>query len=352
LSSENPVLTWGFTRAREVLEYPDGVRAWRRAARRRALELTRDEQFDAVISSSPPVSAHLIAAELNRQYGLTWVADFPHLWSQDHGVPYGPVRRWFDRRLEVRTLRGADALTTVIGALADEFGMLHGRGRVAAIEHGFDPATVNVEPDQVTREFTITYTGGWNPGFREPRLILRVLRGLIDAGVIDRPRLRVRFYGPREQWVQTQIDDAGLSDVVSQYGSVPQFEVFARQRESQVLLIPKSERALEGMISSKFYEYLAARRPILAIGGHRDVVNDKLEETGAGVSCESEDQALEAMSSFYREYRATGTIAWRGNGTAVEKYSQRAMARQFAELLEGAATPPRSKQADARDAGC
>ncbi len=275
LSSENAVMKWGFKAIREVIEYPDAYGEWRRLAVRRALELLETEEFDAVISTSPPVSSHLVASELKRRYGLPWVADFPHLWSQDHGVPYGRVRRWFDSRLEVRALAGA-TLTTVISPLAQQLETLHGTERVVCIEHGFDPTFFATDETPLSKEFTITYTGGWSPGFREPRMTLDVLSNLLEDGIIDRDKLRVRFYGPMEQWVQAQIEAAGLDGVVTQHGVLPQAEVFARQRESQVLLIPKSEVALEGMISSKFYEYLAARRPILAIGGHPDIVNDEI----------------------------------------------------------------------------
>ena len=165
-------------------------------------------------------------------------------------------------------------------------------------------------------------------------MTLDVLRQSLEGSIIDRDMLRVRFYGPAEQWVQAQIEEAGLQDVVKQYGRVPQSEAFARQRDSQVLLIPKSESALEGMISSKFYEYLAARRPILAIGGHPDIVNEKLKETGAGVACESVEQAVVALGTYCAEYLASGVVACRSDLGAVMRYSHRAMAGQFAHLLE------------------
>jgi len=294
----------------------------------------QSERFDAVISSSPPVSAHIIANAVKRQYGVTWVADFPHLWSQDHGVPYGGVRRWFDRRLEIRTLTGADALTSIIEPLAGQLGTLHGFQRCSVIEHGFGPDTLNDPPVPVTGDFTITYTGGWSRGRREPRLFLSALRSLLDQRITGRAQVRVRFYGPPEDWIQEQIEQAGLASVVTQLGVVPQPEAFVRQRESQVLLIPKSEDGLEGMISSKFYEYVAARRPILAIGGHPDVVNEKLMETGAGVSCETVAGAVAALGSFYEEYQQTGIVACNSRMEVVLRYSHREMARQFAALLD------------------
>lgn len=333
VSPENALLKWAFRTAREVLEYPDGNGKWRHAALKRARELVEAEHFDAVISTSPPVSSHLIASKLKDEYGLTWVADFPHLWSQDHGVPYGRVRRWFDRRLEVATLRRADVLTTVIGPLAQQLGSLHGQERTLTIEHGFDPETLNNPPTPVTDDFTVTYTGGWSPGMREPRLLLKALRRLVNQLTQNGARIRVRFYGPPERWVQDQIEAEGLVDVVRQYGVVPQSEAFARQRESQVLLIPKSEAKLEGMISSKFYEYLAARRPILAIGGHPDIVDEKLRETSAGTACETLGGAIDALRAHYLEFEKFGIVACHSDLDVVMHYSHREMAKMFGSLL-------------------
>jgi len=341
VSSENPVLTWGFTRAREVLEYPDGVRAWRRAALQRALELVQAEHFDAVISTSPPVSAHLIASELKRHCGLTWVADFPHLWSQDHGVPYGRTRRWFDRRLEVRTLKYADALTTTNAGHTAQFARIHGEGKVHAILHGFDPDTWNDPPSPLASRFTLTYTGGLSRGVREPSLLLRAVWALVEDGVLSSNTADVRLYGQHHDWVQKQIAAFGLNEVVRQLGPVPQSEAFVRQRESHVLLNRKCEPGTgPGILSSKVLEYLAARRPVLSIGAGDDVADEILRETGSGLVADDVGALTQALREMYGEYRTCGTVAWRGNATAVEKYSQREMARQFARLLTSSALNP------------
>ncbi|MCK9355861.1 MAG: hypothetical protein M0R22_01750 [Dehalococcoidia bacterium] len=341
ISSENPVLTWGFRTMREVLEYPDGVGAWRRAALQRTLELVRGEHFDAVISTSPPVSSHLIAAQLKRQYGLTWVADFPHLWSQDHGVPYGRTRRWFDRRLEVRTLAGADALTTTNPGHAALFAQLHGEGRVRIIPHGFDPDTTNDPPSPLASRFTLTYTGGFSRGVREPEMLLRALAGLVSEGVLSGRTAQVSFYGQPQDWVQEQIDVMGLAELVRQHGQVPQAEAFERQRESHLLLNFKCEPGTgEGILSSKVYEYLAARRPVLSIGAGDDVADDVLGETSAGLVVEDVDALTVALRDSYREYLDSGTVAWRGDVAVADTYSQLEMARQFARLLRSSTSNP------------
>ena len=335
ISSENRALKWSVVRVRELLDYPDSNGEWRRKATERGRELCRAEGFDAIISTSPPVSSHLIACELKKEFGMPWVADFPHLWSQDHGVPYGAVRRAFDRRLERRTLARANALVTTNQSHADTFAEIHGEGRVRAMMHGFDPETVNDPPVTLASKFALAYTGGFSNGMREPRMFLDALAALVSKGVLDENNTEVRFYGPRRDWIQQQMDERGLSRIVTQCGSVPQAAAFARQRESHVLLNIKCEpRTGSGILSSKVLEYLAARRPILSVGAGLDPADEVVGETGAGVVATDVEAVGSALEDAYAEYSRTGMVAWCGNEASVRKYDQREMARRFAELLD------------------
>jgi glycosyltransferase involved in cell wall biosynthesis len=338
MSSENVVLKRGFQLMREVLQYPDGYRMWRQAALERALQLVGHEHFDAVISTSPPVSCHLIAAELKRRYGLTWIADFPHLWSQDHGVPYGRIRRSFDRRLEIRTLAGADALTTTNAAHARIFAMLHGAARVHAISHGFDPDTVNEPPVPLAEKFTMTYTGGFAKGVREPRLLLEAVAGLVADGVLDRDRVEINFYGSPQDWVQNQIDQYGLGAFIHQRGQAPQSAAFERQREAHVLLNIKCNYDAEvGILSSKVLEYIAARRPVISVGEGADVTDEIVVRSRSGEVAANSDQLAEYLLRLYREWSDSGFVRWRGATSVVDLYSQRNMACLFAGILDSSA---------------
>jgi glycosyltransferase involved in cell wall biosynthesis len=335
ISSENALLKWGFTRGREALEYPDGYGAWRGAALQRALELVGHEHFDAVLSTSPPVSTHLVAAELKQRHGLIWVADFPHLWSQDHGVPYGRVRRWFDKRLEVRTLAGADALVVTNPEHARIFATIHGAERVHAILHGFDPDTVNDPPVSLAQKFTLTYTGGLAKGVREPKMLLEAVAGLVADGVLDRDRVEVNFYGTPQDWVQNQIEQSGLDGFVHQRGQIPQSVAFERQRQAHVLLNVKCEPGVgEGILSSKVLEYIAARRPVLSLGECVDVADTVIHHTGVGQVAATAAEAAHLLSQMYDEWRHTGYVVWRGSSRAAEEYSQKNMARSFARMLD------------------
>ena len=107
-----------------------------------------------------------------------------------------------------------------------------------------------------------------------------------------------------------------------------------KQRESQVLLLLLWDHPDEiGVYTGKIFEYLAAQRPVLAIGGPEGVVKDLLAETNAGVYATSVDDVKKALEEYYREYKLKGVVGYNGEKAEIDKYSQREMARKFAEVL-------------------
>lgn len=320
-----------------VIAYPDEQKGWYPFALRVGHDLLKRERFDALLSSSGPVTCHLIARELKARYGLPWIADLRDLWTQNHYYSYGPLRLMFERKLEVKTLSSADALVTVSKPLAEKLQSLHRSKPVFAIPNGYDPDEMgSVTP---TREFTITYTGQfYYQGRRDPLPLFQVLAELISEGKINRCDVRVRFYGPVEYWLEQEVKLYQLEDIVILHHFVPREDALERQRESQILLLLNWDHPEEaGVYTGKVFEYLAAQRPILAIGGPKGVVAELLEETGAGVHVSSHEELKRVLTQFYDEYKAYGQVAYHGKRDRIARYSHREMARKFANVLDSVA---------------
>jgi len=319
--------------AKAIIAYPDDQKGWYPFAVSAGHDLLNKERFDALLSSSGPVTCHLIARELKKRHGIPWIADLRDLWTQNHYYPYGPIRRLFERRLEVKTLSAADALVTVSEPLAEKLRLLHRDKPVIAIPNGYDPDEVASAP--LTKEFTITYTGQLYQGKRDPTPLFRAIAELISEGRLDRRAVKVRFYGATEYWLEKEIRRFGLEDVVSLNPRVPRKIALEKQRESQILLLLNWDDPGEiGVYTGKVFEYLAARRPILAVGGPRGVVTELLEETGAGVHALGYEQLKHILLEFWEQYTTHGYVPYRGSEERIAKYSHREMARRFAELLD------------------
>jgi len=319
---------------RSVLVYPDEERGWRRTAVQEGLRIAQGEGCSAIISSSSPVTAHIAARDLKRATGLPWIADLRDLWTQNADYRYGVLRRVWERRLERRVLGMADCLVTVSAPLAEQLSSLHTHSRVVSIPNGYDPDEVSTQ-GTLDAEFSIVYTGHLYQGRMDPAPLFGALRELLSEGTIDANRTRVHFFGSRPNWLQYAVKEFRLDSVVELHGAVSREEAIRHQRSAQlVLLLNWTDPRQTGIYTGKLFEYLAARRPVLAIGGPKGVVTDLLETTRAGRHVTGVTELKSLLLAWYSDFLRDGKVRYEGIEPELAKYSQRAMAERFAVLLD------------------
>ena len=335
LKNKKTFLDMLFSFVEEIITYPDNQKTWNSHAFKIGDKLLTNENFDAIISSSSPIISHIIAHDLKEKYDISWIADLRDLWTQNHYYPYSNVRNKFEEKLELKTLTTSDALTTVSSNLASELKILHKGKSVYSIPNGFDLDELLNTSIKLTNKFTITYTGSLYQGKRDPSKLFQALQELIEEKKIEKENIEVRFYGPQEDWMKHEIEKYNLQGVISNCGLVSRDISLLKQRESQILLLLLWDHPSEiGVYTGKVFEYLASKRPILAIGGPKGVVNELLEETEAGHFVSSVENIKNIIIKYYTEYKSNGRVSYNGDISKIEKYSQKEMARKFAEVLD------------------
>jgi glycosyltransferase involved in cell wall biosynthesis len=322
--------------AKYLLTYPDPTKGWVPFALKSVEELRRQNQdISAIVTSSPPISCHLIGQRAKTILGCPWIADFRDLWTQNLGQS---APGFLQGGLEKRTLKHADVLVAVSVPWASRLQERYPEKKICTISNGFDPDDYSSPAPPLTRDFTISYTGQLYQDRRDPSVLFEVLQDLLKEGRISAGDLRVRFYGPREAWLPPLIKKYGLDATAELHGPTPRNEVMVHQRESQLLLVlPWNDPRETGHHSAKLFEYFAAERPILAVGGSRGVLTQTLEETHAGVHALSKGQLREFLLSAYAEYKKYGHVSYSADRQAVDQYSHPEMARSYARLLDGIA---------------
>jgi len=333
VESQDSFIDWLRTKYQEIFAFPDTEKKWHRPALAAARELLKKEKFNAVISVWP-VTSHLIAKRLKQDYQIPWIADFPDPWSENHNYPYGKIRKFFDRKLEIKTITKADAITAASPGYARKEENLHQRPAIV-ITHGFDPESIPSEIVPLTKKFTITYTGTIYPKKQDPTKLFLAVKELIAEKEIDSREIEIRFYGNKYSWLDLEIQKYALKNIAIQYGRVSKKEVIKRQAESQILLLLCWEDLKEtGVYPLKTFEYLASQRPILATGGsENEDIKKIIEETKSGVSAITVDEIKDCLKIFYQEYKRTGGVSYRGDPKKIEQYSYQSMAKKFADVL-------------------
>jgi glycosyltransferase involved in cell wall biosynthesis len=90
-------------------------------------------------------------------------------------------------------------------------------------------------------------------------------------------------------------------------------------------------------VPGKVFEYMAARKPILAIAAPGSEVDQILRETGAGLCAPPDDtEAIQAMLLRAVEAWRTGTNLLQGDGDSVRRYERPRLVAEYSTLMRGA----------------
>ena len=135
----NRFVSKGLSLAGEIFAYPDSMKYWKKPAFEASCEIIEGERIDAIMSSSSPITSHLIAHDLKEKYGIPWVADLRDLWNMNPYVNHNAVRRFFEKRLEMKTFSNVDALTTTTDLARDTLQGIHPDKMITSVVSGFDP---------------------------------------------------------------------------------------------------------------------------------------------------------------------------------------------------------------------
>jgi glycosyltransferase involved in cell wall biosynthesis len=313
---------------------PDENVTWNATAIPAAIRIVRSEGIDAVVTTSPPNSVHLIGAATKRATGVRWVADLRD-----------SLTRNADRRVESmaarakeRTQEGiarlvaryADATVGVTDFVADEIRALEPKGRVVTIPNGADFDDFAGLEYTPAERFRITHTGSFF-GKRDPRPFLTAF------AQADLPDTVVRFVGDFRAADREWAEGLGLGDRLELHPFVPRRRSLAFQRDSDalLLLLPDVPGRGAAVPSAKVFEYLAAERPILAAVPPDGAAAELIREAGAGVVVPPDDvdAIREALVKLHRE---------RPNGRPLatdlrRRLDRRARAEELATLLQGLA---------------
>ena len=316
---------------------PDARCGWVKPSVRFLKEYLNEHPVDAIISTGPPHSMHLIALKLKEALGLPWIADFRDPWTEIDYYNDLHLTAWADRkhhRLEQEVLTTADKVVTVAPDGARRLGRL-GNRNVRTIYNGFDRDDDTQTPVNLSEQFTITYLGVLSK-IQNPSNLWQALAELIKEDSEFDKSLKINMIGQIDSAVVSSIDENGLTQHVAYSPYMPHDQVSAVHRSSTLLLLllmPDSEPRAKGLLTGKLFEYMASGRPILCIGPEDGDAARILRETGAGqtISFEDKEKMKEALKNLYQRY-LNHTLPNNTN-TAVEQFSRKNMSEKYAMLL-------------------
>lgn len=295
----------------------------------------KENPVDAIVTTGPPHSMHLIGLGLKKKLNLPWLADFRDPWTRIDFFHELPLESWAKRahyKAEKQVLDRADHLVVVGKQMQLDYEKLT-TTPITVITNGYDPADIDLsQPVVMDREFSIIHIGMLGKA-RSHSIFWQGLFELRKENPEIAKHLIVRIYGVSDPVVQQQI--AGFDDTswIQFLPYIPHHEVIQVQRKSQVLLLSVNNvPSAKGIITGKIFEYLAIGRPILCIGPPDGDAADIVNKAGAGPVVGFEDLAgfKAAVLHLFTLFQK-GTLTVQVSGA--EQYSRKTLCSQVANIL-------------------
>ncbi len=323
------------------LGIPDRICSWIPFGILAGLRLIRERKIDAIFSTYPIPSAHVIGRSLARWSGKPWIADFRDPMWDEYVEVHARGELAAKQRIERAAVEGCAAATVTTGGMRDLFLRRYpgqDPAKFNVISNGYDEADfAGVEPvarDQVgdpDAPVTFVHAGLLDPVDRNPSHFFQALKSLRDGGRLAGRRFRVDLYSPgNPEGVKAELRNLGMEDCVRVLPGVAYGEALRAMARADVLLLFQGPTC-ENQIPAKLYEYLRIGKPILALTTEAGETGKLVLTTASGmvvpiddvnrisgavercVSCVSEDVTLPAATrekaSAYSRRTQAGTLA-------------------------------------------
>lgn len=260
---------------------------WINPAIEKGMEIIEKYDIDLIYSSYSPPASIRVASALKQATGIPWINEYRDLWT---GNPYLKLSKRNKRKnynLEKSLIKNVDALVTVSEPLKEDLIKLHNKPTYV-IYNGID-LDVNMKlEDNIqmnnTNKVEIVYAGSIYKGKRDPLPLFEALNILKIKNPILYKKLTVNFYGPNLMKIlKKDIEILELEDVVKLNNSVSHKEVLKIQEKADILLLLGwNNKADEGVLTGKIFEYLGMKKPILALGYKNGAIDKVLKQTNTG----------------------------------------------------------------------
>lgn len=312
---------------------PDARIGWVKPSVSYLSEYIKENPLDVIITTGPPHSLHLIGLKLKETMGLKWIADFRDPWTTIHyhkSLKLSKSSGKKHKKLEAQTLTSADRIVVTSPSTKKEFEQIT-KTPIEVITNGFDNSEdINSVLDT---SFSLAHIGSLLSE-RNPITLWKVLSEICTENESFAQDLKIKLVGAISEDVISSIDSYGLKGNCDVIGYVSHKEALQLQHNAQVLLLVEMDRPeTRAIIPGKLFEYLAAKRPIIAMGPSGSDVESIIKETNSGkYFCYTEKEKLkDQIVSYYKEFKQGKLIVESQN---ISKYSRRELTHKMSEVIK------------------
>lgn len=311
---------------------PDARKFWIKPSVKFLKKYIKENPVDLIITTGPPHSLHMIGMGLKEQCNVKWISDFRDPWTEIdyfHQLPLTAKSKRKHQLLEGKIVKQSDAVITVGQYMKHQFSKFN--SNIHVITNGFDGDVKSTSNVELNNKFSITHVGLMNAD-RNPKQFWKVINELCNEIEGFKDDIHIRLVGNIAQEVEDSLKKLPI-EIVEHIPYVSHNEVKKYQSTTQLLLLAiNNVPSAKGIITGKIFEYLQAKRPILAIGPVDGDAAEIISKSGAGTTIDFNDK--DSLKSYlidcYQQYKKENLVV---QAKGIEQYHRKELTKQLASLI-------------------
>ncbi|GEN68796.1 glycosyltransferase family protein [Chryseobacterium rhizosphaerae] len=295
----------------------------------------KENKIDAVVTSGPPHSLHLIGLGLKHKLPhIKWVADFRDPWTEISYYKHLKLTKSSDkkhRQLESAVFKNADI--TLATSYTDAENFRKAGANAVCITNGFDETDTHETPKgQKSKTFTLSYIGVLEQ-LRNPENLWKALDELVKENIEFSKNFSLKLVGRIDDKILASLENSSLKNHILNLGYLSHGKAVEEMQNSDLLLITNfPNESSKGIIPGKIFEYLASGKQILSFGPDKADVEKILEDTRAG------KHFSYTHSETVKQFVLEKFELWKSgdhseNTQQIEQFSRKNLTQQLAEIL-------------------
>ena len=308
---------------------PDRYWPWYFDAVKKGAQMIEQEQPEVIWSTYPVLTAHWIARRLQKKYKLPWIADFRDPLQCRYDTQAQSFS-WLKKWMEKRVVQSATKVVFTSDRAAQLYRDLYKnepKEKFVTIENGYYLHEKIEQTKAVKQErFTLLYSGSLYANGRDPQPLFQAIAKLKQEKVINKDNFTLRFRPGKSSWFQKELAQLDIAELIEFLPSVSFDEAQQEMMSSSATLLIQDEIFCR-QIPGKIYEYISAKKPILAISPKDSATADLIEKLPFGFSAWGVDNIAVAMKSLLSQ--EVGQVD-------IEQYSRQSKTKVLANILDNA----------------
>ncbi|WP_353101477.1 glycosyltransferase family 4 protein [Myroides odoratus] len=296
--------------------------------------LKQHPDIDTIITTGPPHSVHLIGLALKKKLNVKWFADFRDPWTT---IGYHKELKLSDQAkekhiaLEREVLNTADQLIVTSKTTRKEFETKTDKP-IAIITNGYDVVHLGKIP--LDEKFTLAHIGSFLSN-RNPRVLWKAISELRRENQAFKEAFELKLIGKISEDILHTLEEFKLLECTDNRGYVENQEALRQMRASQVLLLVEIDSDdTRAIIPGKLFEYMAAERPILAIGPEESDFFEIIQQTNVGRNAlySEKDKIREILMQYFEQYQKKQLQV---HAMGLQYFGRKRLTERLVSVLEG-----------------